>query len=373
MARLSQPRQPRYSTGRRRKVTNRRLTGSVGPTPARRRGPAPILIIVAVIVLLVMCWIFGRGCGSNQEARENEQLSAYASKVNKLIARSAAVGAQFETLRGTVQDQARDDVARKLDQMIATNKGIAADSSAIVVPKKAVGLQPLLQLSLDMRVGGIDKYRTAVLDVLDKKDNIDASTVTMTQGLLDLVVSDATLQRFRGGLADQLKAAKLGFDKVADSVYLPKVDEALTSAVSAYIGSLTGTSTGNELHGVAVAGLTTAPARVDRTASGVSVLPYSKTFTVKVAVQNQGNQTEENVPVEVTLTTDTGGTPQKKTQKIASLKPGETASLVFEDLTPTPGTDTVNTLTVKAGPVSNEKNLDNNQMQLKFIMRPETG
>jgi CARDB len=373
MARLSQPRQPRYSTGRSRKVTNRRLTGSVGPTPARRRGPAPILIIAAVIVLLVMCWIFGRGCGSNQEAHENEQLSAYASKVNKMITRSAAVGAQFETLRNSIKDQARDDVSRKLDQMIATSRGIAADSSKVVIPKKAEGLQPLLQLSLDMRIGGIDKYRTAILDVLDKKDNIDASTSTMSQGLLDLVVSDATLQRFRENLAAKLKDAKLGFDKVADSVYVPKTDEALTSAVSTYIRSLTGTSTGNELHGVAVAGLTTSPARVDRTSSGVSVLPYSKTFTVKVAVQNQGNQTEENVPVEVTLTADTGGTPQKKTQKIASLKPGETASLVFEDITPTTGTNTVNILTVKAGPVPNEKKVDNNEMQLKFIMRPETG
>ena len=49
----------------------------------------------------------------------------------------------------------------------------------------------------------------------------------MSQGLLDLVVSDAALQRFRGSLDAKLKQAKLSFEKVADSVYMPKTEQAL--------------------------------------------------------------------------------------------------------------------------------------------------
>jgi hypothetical protein len=372
MARFSQPKQPRYSTGRRRKSAGRGRTGTVGPTSVRRRGPAPILIIAAVIVLLVFCWIFGRGCASNQEARENEQLRDYASKANKIISRSAAVGTQFDSLRNGIADIARDEAASRLDQMITTSKQVAADSIKLAVPKKAEGLQPLLQLCLDIRVDGIGKYRNAILDVLDKRGNLDESTATMSQGLLDLVVSDTTLQRYRGGLEAKLKQAKFGYDKVADSVYMPKTEEALTAAVSEYIGGLSGTETGNLLHGVAVVGLSTSPARVDSTESGVSILPYSKTFTVKVSVQNQGNQTEDDVPVVITLQVQPEGTPQKKTQKITRLKAGETASLVFEDITPATGSEKVNVLSVKAGPVTGEKKTDNNQMEIQFIMRAET-
>jgi hypothetical protein len=339
--------------------------------PAKRKGPAPIIIISAVIVLLIFCWIFGRGCGGNQEAKENELLRDYSVTANKLIGKSAAVGAQFTAIRNGIKDLARNDAATKLQQMVDTCKAIAKESSLAKVPTKALTLQPLLQLSLDLRAGGVDQYKTAILDVLDKKST-DAATQTMSGGLLDLVVSDRSLERFRAGLQEKLKAAKFGFDNVTDSVYLANVDQALTAGVREYIDGISGTDSGNALHGVAVVGLTTAPARVDTTSSGTSILPYSKTFTVKIAVQNQGNQEEDNVPVVVTLDQDPAKTQQKKTQKITRLKPGETATLVFEDITPGTGTAVTNTLKVLAGPVANEKKVDNNTMELTFIMRSDT-
>jgi len=370
MAQFSNSR-PKYSSGRKRKSPRTRRGSTAGPAPARRRGPAPILIIAGVIVLLVFCWIFGRGCGGNQEAKENEKLREYTSSTNKLINRSATVGAQFETLRNQIKGMARQDVDSKLQQMVNSCKEIASDCGAIKVPSKAATLQPLLQLTFDLRVGGVEQYKSSILDVIDKK-NTDTATQTMSAGLLDLVVSDRSMQRFRGGLQEKLNQAKFGFEKVADSVYMPKVDQALTAGVSEYINGISGTETGNALHGVAVIGLTTAPAKVDTTESGVAILPYSATFTVKVTVQNQGNQEEDNVPVVVTLDQDPEATQQKKTQKITRLKAGETATLVFEDIKPGTGSSTVNTLKVTAGPVPNEKKVDNNTMEIAFIMRSDS-
>ncbi|MHB8894627.1 MAG: CARDB domain-containing protein [Candidatus Geothermincolia bacterium] len=370
MAQFSNSR-PRYSSGRKRKNLRSRRGASVGPTPARRRGPAPILIIAGIIVLLVFCWIFGRGCGGNQEAKENEKLREYTGSANKLIGRSSTVGAQFDTLRNGIKGMARQDVESKLQQMVNSCKEIAKDAMALKVPSKAATLQPLLQLSFDLRASGVDQYKVAILDVIDKK-NIDTATQTMSGGLLDLVVSDRSMQRFKGGLQEKLSQAKLGFEKVADSAYLPKVDQALTAGVSEYISGISGTETGNALHGVAVIGLTTAPAKVDSTESGVAILPYQATFTVKVAVQNQGNQQEDNVPVVVTLDQDPQATQQKKTQKITRLKAGETATLVFEDIKPGTGADIVNSLKVTAGPVAGEQKVDNNTMEMQFIMRSDS-
>ena len=349
-----------------------RRTASVGPTPARRRGPAPALIIAIIVVLLVVCWVFGRGCGGNQEAKLNDQLRQYTDLANKLITRSATVGAQFETLRNGVKQVSRDDAARQLQSMVDLCKQISHDASLINVPSKATTLQPLLQTSFEQRTGGVDRYRSALLDVLDKK-NSTAAITTMSQGLLGLVVSDTMMASFRTNLQDKLNAAKFGFEKVADSVYMPKTDEAVEAGVREYVNSISGVETGNELHGVAVIGLSTAPARVDKTSSGISILPYSKTFTVKVSVQNQGNQEEDDVAVVATLNVDPNGTQQKKTQKITRLKAGETTTMVFEDLLPATGTSKENLLKVTAGPVPNEKKTDNNTMEVDFIMRDDTG
>jgi hypothetical protein len=377
LAGLSKSKQPRYSTGRsRRNISKRRRTRSAGPTPARRRGPAPILIIAGVLVLLVFCWIFGRGCGGNQEAKENDKLRAYTTSVNKLIERSSAIGVQFDNVRNSVKGLARDDIARKLSQMASDARDIQKEAGQLVVPPKAVPVQPLLVMTMDMRAGGVDKFRTGLLDVLDKKST-ETAVATMSQGLTDLDLSDEAFARFRTQLDAKLKQAKsgeLGYIQVANSSpYVPKKEDALVGSVNAYVAAFGGTETGNEIHGVAVTGLSTSPASQDSTSSGAAILPFSKTFTVTVAVQNQGNQTEKDIPVVVVLTDDSGGSPQQVTKKITSLKPNETTTLVFEGLKPVPGRNVASALKATAGPVANEKNQENNVKQYRFVMLPEGG
>ena len=370
MAQISTPRQPRYTSGRRKPSRSRRVR-AVGPTPSRRRGPAPVLIILAVIVALVFCWVFGRGCSGNQEAKENEKLRTYTSTVNKLIQHSAGVGVQFDNLRNNIKDYTKADVSRKLTQMVSDLTDISKQLGKVQVPTKALELNPLLGITFDYRTSGVDKFRASIADVLDKK-NTGAAATTMNQGLWDLVLADEMIQRFRGSLEGKLTAAKMTFEKVADSVFVPKKGDALPASVNEYISGISGTETGSELHGVAVKEYSTSPARVDRTDSGVSILPFSKSFTVKVAVENQGNQDEEDIPVVVTLTISPEGTPQKKTRKIAKLAPKETATVVIEGLKPATGVDKENTIKIKAGPVLHEKMLENNQMEFSFIMRAES-
>ena len=369
MAQFSNPIQPRYTSGRRKPSLSRRMR-TVGPTPSRRRGPAPVLIILAVIVAFVFCWVFGRGCSGNQAAKENEKLRTYTSTVNKLIQRSAAIGDQFDKLRNNVKDQTKAEVSRNLTQMVSDLTDISKQLGKVQVPKNAQDINLRLESSFEDRAGGVHKFHVAILDVLDKKNTETASSV-MSQGMMDLVLSDELALRFRQELDAKLKAAKMTFEKVADSVFVPKQGDALTAGVNEYISSISGTETGNELHGVAVAQYSASPARVDRTESGVSILPYSKNFTVKVAVENQGNQDEEDIPIVVTLTTSPEGTPQKKTMKIAKLAPKESATVVIEGLKPATGEDKENTIKIKAGPVPNEKVLENNSVEFSFIMRAE--
>ncbi|MBN2168866.1 MAG: hypothetical protein JW738_06440 [Actinobacteria bacterium] len=339
-----------------------------GPARAKKRSPLPLLIIGGIIIALVFCWIFGRGCGGNKEAEENDKLREYAVNANKVISRSATAGAQFDGIRTGIADLSRDDTSTKLSQVIADCESIAKDAGKIEVPPKAEDIHPVLEMSLDLRVDGVKAFKKSILDVQDNKST-EQTPQELSDSLMDLVVSDGAMNRYREQLKKKLDAANLGFDSVADSTFIPKADDALLSQVSAYMKDIAGEQTGDELHGVAVTGIVTTPARVDSTQSGLAVLEDEGSFTVKVTVQNQGNQTEEDIPIVATLDFDPEGTQQKETQKIIRLKPNESSTLIFEDLKPQVGSDKVNILKVVAGPVDKEVKTDNNSMELKFIVR----
>src|SRR5450756_990667 len=98
--------------------------------------------------------------------------------------------------------------------------------------------------------------------------------------MMDLVLSDESELRFREQLHAKLSAATMTLEKVADSLFVPKQGDALTASVNEYISGISGTETGSELHGVAVKEYSTSPARVDRTDSGVSILPFSKSLSL---------------------------------------------------------------------------------------------
>lgn len=371
-------RHPRYSTGRgtKRSSIRARRTSSGGPTPVRRRGPAPVFIILGVIVAGVVCWVMGKGCGGSQEARQNDRLRTYASTTNPIIERSGAIGQQFDTLRNSINGKSRDEPVRKMQQMVSDSKEIVVESQKVKPPEKASQLQPILQMTFDLRARGLEKFSSGMTDVLDKK-NTEQAVTQMQQGLMDLVVADEALQRYRGDLDAKIKAAKsgdLGGVQIANpAVYVPKQDDALLAGVNEYVGHLAGTDTGSEIHGLALTGLSTSPARKDTTESGEAVLTFNTSFSATAAVQNQGNQEEENIQVVATLATTTGATPQQQVKKITMLKPNETTSLVFDRLKPEPGNDKVNTLKIVAGPVLKERRVENNEKTFKFIMLPQGG
>lgn len=364
MADYRTPRTRAYSSGGAHSVAARQARYRAS---RRKRGRLPAVIIAGIILLLILCWVFGRGCGGDKEAKQNEELRKYVTSVNKIIARSSAVGNQFDELRKEIANVAREDASKRLSEMAEECKRIAEDTKKVVLPEKAEDIHPLLEVCFDMRTEGIGKFKTSILQVLDGKVT-DKTQEIMSDGLLDLVISDAMLARFRTKLESKLDTLKLSYEKVVDSKFVQSKEEALPQSVSDFIKSLSSPETGNEIHGVAVISLTTSPQKVDSTSSGVSILPKAESFSVKVTVENQGNQEEKNIPVVAKLTTD-AGTPQVKTEKIAKLKPKEKTVLVLEGLKPAVGTESENTLTVEAGPVRNEKKTDNNKVTLKFVMK----
>ncbi len=365
--------QPQYQSGRRRRSP---VTSAAARGDRIRRGrgkPAPIIIILAIIALVFFCWLFGRGCGGGKEEKALEALRTYVSHVNKLLEKSSALAVQFENVRGDAKNLSRENIKEKFDRMIADVREIRYRADKMAVPVKARRAHPFLEVGLRLVYSGVSYFSQGLLDVIDNKSQ-EKGTARCVEGLTDLILGDEALAEFKRDLQNSLKSSEsgeLGIIKVADVVpFVPNKDDALPGNVSRYLSAFRETSAGQVIRGVAVTDLSLSPAATGRTKTGVSVLPYSKNFAVSVTVQNQGNQVEKNVTVTVTLNIETETTPQQLTKKITKLEPNETATILFEDLKPDSSGIKTNIIRVKAGPVKDEKNLENNVRETRFVMRP---
>jgi hypothetical protein len=95
-------------------------------------------------------------------------------------------------------------------------------------------------------------------------------------------------------------------------------------------------------------------------------LAASDQLSFAVTVENQGNETETDVPVTLQLNAESGNQPQLQTVKIAELKPKEQKTINISGVNPTDyGEPAV--LEVEVGPVPDEKMIENNSL-LSYVI-----
>jgi uncharacterized membrane protein len=114
---------------------------------------------------------------------------------------------------------------------------------------------------------------------------------------------------------------------------------------------------------------TTESERVPLTAGDTVDVPASAQLAFEVKVENQGDVTEEDVPVTVTLVLP-GGDPLEQAGTIASIASGKTQSVTVQGFAiPEEALSKVITVRVKAGPVPQEQVLDNNSRNFKILLQ----
>lgn len=205
----------------------------------RRRGPAPILIIAAVVAAAVFLWVFGKGCGGAQQARENDMLETYTNTVDNLNQRSAAAAQSFNNVANSVRSFPHSEVDTRLAQIENECKALLEESTTVKPPTGITELQPLLKLGYDLRVQGVQEYHAGIMGVLNRTDR-NAAAQAISKGLEDLVVSDQVLGRYRASLAEKLKAAKSAKEPVDPGRFVASVDCASSASVTAYIATIIG-------------------------------------------------------------------------------------------------------------------------------------
>ena len=124
------------------------------------------------------------------------------------------------------------------------------------------------------------------------------------------------------------------------------------------------------IHGVALSGVTVLPSATELVRDKSVTVPADADLAFSVTVENQGNVEERDVPVEVTLQLPGGGGKTTQTATIAVIAAGQKQSVEVQGfIIPPEAIAKTSTLTVKAGPVAEERVLENNSATYKFLLQ----
>ncbi len=311
------------------------------------------LIVLIVIVLGV------KGC---LDARANAALSNYSRDVTQIVEETEQTSKSFF---GKLADPGGLSVTEFVAEVNADRSAMdnyASRVEGLSAPGPMGRAQGALELVYELRSSAMsaiaDKTNTALGEAGAAKAT--AGIAKQMEKLLaaDVVYANVVRPEIDGVLADN---GIEGHD-VPKSVYLPEGTKWLEeSAVAAALGSVSGSSAGEEnvsgIHGLGLAGTS-----VDGTelAEGAPVTVSSEeTPEVEIAVQNQGESTENGIGVTVTVN---GGSPLSST--IDSIEPGAIETVTIP-LTPAPSGEA--TLEVEVETVPGEQLSENNKASYTVV------
>lgn len=266
----------------------------------RRRTAAAVGVVVLIAIVLLVNGCLKRG---KQQALEtyNENVSQIARTSEQQISKSL-----FSTLTGASAKSALD-VEVQVDQLRIQAQTLAERAQGLSVPSEMTAAQRDLLMALDMREEGLAKVASLVRTALGEAGTQATSTIA---GDMEIFLASDVIfsQRVAPLIQQSLKAGGVSGQSTSSSRFLPNIGWLEPKTVAARITGQGSTATaggpvqpghhGHVLKGVSVG---TAKLEASPTINHVSG-GGNPTFTV--AVENDGEFSETNVKVEVTVTSE---------------------------------------------------------------------
>jgi hypothetical protein len=237
------------------------------------------------------------------------------------------------TALGSASGEPPLNVELKVNELRALAQSQAASAKALNVPSSVQSAQRDLLLALDLRAEGLAKVATLVRTALGGQDSNAATDIA---GDMEMFLASDVIysQRVAPLIEQALKSSGVTSQTVANTQFVPNlgwldpstVQERLTGqASSSSQGAVAPGHHGHVLKGVSVGStaLEAEPA-LNRVTTG-----SNPTFTVQI--ENDGEFTETDVKVDVTVTV--AGKPYKASHVVNTTTPGKTVNVEI----PVPG------------------------------------
>jgi hypothetical protein len=324
------------------------------------------IALVGGVIVLILLVLGIRGC---LNARQEQAVEDYATDSAELLRESKEEGDQlFALLQGEGGADQATSIINSLNGFRATSATRVDRAQDLDVPGDLEDAQSELLEVLELRADGLaelaDALRVALGDQ-DRREGTDNVAVQMQVFLASDVID--TL-RYRPALFDVLRDEELSAPQLPREGFVPDVEWLQPDFVADEVNALrTGTGGaegdaapglhGNGLAAVALGGTALAP-------GGSATVQLSGDLAFEIQVQNQGENTENDVQVRVTV--GDGGDAIELDDAIDTIAPGEIQTVTIP-LSRQPPTGQSVPITVEVEPVPGEEKTDNNSQESSVI------
>ena len=318
-------------------------------------------------LLVVLLLVFGlKACLDNRKERAFKD---YVQEVAGLSQDSVREGeALFDLLSASGGRDEAVEIENRLNAVRSESAEVVDRAKETDHPDELEGAQSALIEALEFRRDGIKAVADALPTALGDQDRREGAR-TVTAQMQTFLASDVIYtQRFVPRLQGALEDEKLtGEVRIPASQFLPDIKWLEPAFVSDRISGIRTGRGGNEaaapgLHGNGIGTVNLGGQAL--TPGGTANVKVSDDLEFQVQIANQGEHTEENVPVRVTV--GRGGDEIEVEEEVDSVAAGETKT-VNVPLSEAPPTGRAVPITIEVEAVPGEKKTDNNKQTYSAI------
>jgi hypothetical protein len=317
-----------------------------------------VLVVILLVLLLRAC------LDSRSDRAVRDYANSSAALVKESNAQSAAL---FRLLQGSGGPNQAVDAQNTVNGFRVQSAQIVDRARDLDVPGDASTAQRYLLDTLEFRRDGLARIATALPDALGDASRRQGSEGVARQMQVFLASDVIYAGRFRPGLMKVLADHDVNGVTVPASQFIPDIKWLQPTTVADAIAGVrsgrgasdqtSGGLHGNGLVGVSLGGVALTP-------GGSATVPLSGDSAFEVQVANQGENTETDV--EVAITVGTGSDAIDLTGTIDSIAAGETKSVSIP-LAEQPPTGQNVAIKVNVKPVPGEQKTDNNTQTYSAI------
>jgi hypothetical protein len=323
------------------------------------------IALIGVVILLILLVLGVRGC---LNARKESAIKDYSNDSAELVRASKLEGDQlFKLLQGEGGTDQATAIINQLNAYRVDSSELVDRANRLDVPGDLEGAQDDLVEVLELRRDGFADITDALQVALGDQDRRQGSDDVAKQMQVFLASDIIDTQRFRVQLFDVLRDEDLSAPDLPQKGFVPDIEWLQPDFVADQVNALrTGTGGGGEatpgLHGNGIAGVTLGG--VALAPGGSASVQLSGDLTFEIQVQNQGENTENDVVVSVTV--GDGGDADTQEETIDTIAAGELKTVTIP-ITKQPPTGQNVPIKVEVKPVAGEQKTDNNTQESSVI------
>jgi hypothetical protein len=323
------------------------------------------IALVAGVIVLILLVLGVRSC---LNTRQENAIEDYSNDSAELLRASTLEGDQlFKLLQGEGGTDQATAIINQLNAYRVDSSELVDRANRLDVPGDLSGAQSELREVLELRRDGFADITDALQVALGDQDRREGSDEVAKQMQVFLASDIVDTQRFRPALFDVLRDKDLSAPNLPEKGFVPDIQWLQPDFVADQVNALrTGTGGGGEaapgLHGNGVAGVTLGG--VALTPGGSASVQLSADLGFEIQVQNQGENTENDVVVSVTV--GDGGDADTQEETIDTIAAGELKTVTIP-LSKQPPTGQNVPIKVEVKPVPGEQKTDNNTFDASVI------